>query len=79
MTYRIDRSALHAFLDEQIARIEATPLPTDIRRIAPATEISDDDLGGVWLGAGLATQVGIVLLESPERFIEEATEPDRRC
>lgn len=71
MTYRIARRALHDFVDRQIALIEATPLPPDVRGLVPAADISDADLGGVWLGAGLATQVGIPLLDAPERFVEQ--------
>jgi len=31
-----------------------------------------DELRAVWLGAGLATQVGLALLEQPDRFITES-------
>ena len=72
MSYRIDRQALHAFVDQQVELIEATPLPADVRALVPDAELDDRDLGCVWLGAGLATQVGLALLESPERFLCEA-------
>ena len=74
MTYRIARSALHAFVDEQIALIEATPVPADIRQIAPTGDVPDTVLDGVWLSAGLATQLGLALIDAPERFVEDAPE-----
>jgi hypothetical protein len=67
--YEIARSALFRFVERQVTMIEATPLPADIRDIAGAHDLSDDELHGVWLGAGLATQVGLVLVDTPERFI----------
>jgi hypothetical protein len=72
MAYRIDRTALLDFVDRQIRLIESTPLPSDIRAIVPAADLGDDDLEGVWLGAGLATQVGLALVDGPEVFIERA-------
>jgi hypothetical protein len=72
MSFRIARTALHDFVEEQIAFIEATPVPADVRGLAPTTEMPDDLLEGVWLGAGLATQVGLAILEAPERWVEAA-------
>ena len=70
MDFRIDRHALHRFLDQQIALIESTPLPPEVREIVPRADLADSELGCVWLAAGLASQVGIVLLDEPQRFIE---------
>ncbi len=70
MAYHIDRTALLDFVDRQIRLIESTPLPSDIRAIVPAADLADDELEGVWLGAGLATQVGLALLDGPEAFVE---------
>jgi hypothetical protein len=67
--YEIARCALYRFVERQVAMIEATPLPADIREVAGAHDLSDDELQGVWLGAGLATQVGLVLVDTPERFV----------
>ncbi len=72
MDSRIDRNALHRFLDEQITLIEATPLPREVRALVPSADVADGDLGCVWLAAGLATQVGLVLMEEPQRFVELA-------
>jgi hypothetical protein len=71
MTYRIDRTALAAFVDAQADRVEATPLPDDLVVAFPQTDedLAGEDLRAVWLGAGLATQIGLALLEAPERFV----------
>ena len=71
MTYRIDRSALTEFVRRQASLVETTPLPADLAGVlAPdADELGPDELHAVWLGAGLATQIGLALLEAPERFI----------
>jgi hypothetical protein len=71
MTYRIDRTALAEFVDAQSDRVEATPLPADLVAAFPQgdQDLGGDDLRAVWLGAGLATQIGLALLEAPERFV----------
>lgn len=70
MTYRIARDELVDFVDRQIRLIEATPLPPDLRALVPSDEVGDDDLSGVWLGAGLATQLGLAIVDRPELFVE---------
>ena len=72
MTYRIARDALVDFVDRQIHLIETTPLPPDLRSIVPAPDVGDDDLAGVWLGAGLATQLGLAIVDRPEVFVERS-------
>jgi len=71
MTYRIDRTALAAFVAAQADSVEATPLPPDLAEAFAQTDeaLAGEDLRAVWLGAGLATQVGLALLEAPERFV----------
>jgi hypothetical protein len=75
MVYVIAREALHRFVEHQIQVIETTPLPADLRAVVAADDLSDDDLHGVWLGAGLATQIGLALVDGPERFVTERTSP----
>jgi hypothetical protein len=77
MEYRIARESLLLFVERQVVRIQATPLPPDLRQIVPVSELGDDELAAVWLGAGLATQVGLAILDAPERFIEPVEEPMR--
>lgn len=75
MSYTINRSALQEFVSRQAALVEATPLPADLATLAPldGVELGADELHAVWLGAGLATQIGLALMEAPERFINEPT------
>jgi hypothetical protein len=72
MAYRIARDSLVDFVDRQIRLIESTPLPPDLRAIIPAGNLGDEDLTGVWLGAGLATQLGLAIVDRPEVFVVRA-------
>ena len=76
MRYRIDRAALDAFVARQVDLVESTPLPNEVAQLIADTrdacEMSSHELVAVWLGAGLATQIGLALLEAPERFITGA-------
>ena len=72
MTYRIARDALVDFVDRQIDLIESTPLPPDLRAVVPDGDVGDDELSGVWLGAGLATQLGLAIVDRPEAFVERS-------
>ena len=70
MSYAIDRDALRTFVDRQVALVEATPLPDDLgAAVAADAALTAGDLRAVWLAAGLATQIGLVLLDAPERFV----------
>ena len=69
--YRIDREALAAFVAQQVDLVEAGSIPT---LLADVVELRDAGLGwdevqALWLGAGLATHVGLAIFEEPERFI----------
>jgi hypothetical protein len=69
--YRIDREALAAFVAQQVDLVEAGSIPT---LLADVVELRDAGLGwdevrALWLGAGLATLVGLAIFEEPERFI----------
>jgi hypothetical protein len=69
--YRIDREALAAFVAEQVDLVEAGSTP---RLLADAVALQEaglgwDELRALWLGAGLATHVGLAIFEEPERFI----------
>ena len=43
-----------------------------VERATGDDALTADELYAVWLGAGLATQVGLALMEQPERFIRAA-------
>ena len=74
MQYRVDREALTEFIDRQIGLIEAASIPPkllgDVVELPPRHElIGREELAALWLGAGLATHVGLAIFEEPERFI----------
>jgi hypothetical protein len=69
--YRIDREALAAFVAEQVDLVEAGSTPKLLADAVALREagLSWDELRALWLGAGLATHVGLAIFEEPERFI----------
>ncbi len=70
MAYRIERTALQAFVARQVLLIESTPLPSDVLGLLrDGDDLGADEAQAVWLGAGLATQIGLALLNEPERFV----------
>ena len=71
MSHRIDRDALVEFVDAQINLVEGTP-PTDLILAITGT-LDEDGLALTWLAAGIATQIGLALMDEPERFITTAT------
>ena len=81
MPYRIERVALQAFVERQVLLVESTPMPADlIGLLEDGDDLDRDQIHAVWLGAGLATQVGLALVNEPERFVvptgaSQAAEP----
>jgi hypothetical protein len=76
MEYRVDRDALDEFISSQVELIEAASIPkllADVVELRLRHEaVSRDELAALWLGAGLATHVGLAIFEEPERFIHVA-------
>jgi hypothetical protein len=76
--YRIDREALVAFVAAQVDLVEAGPVPELLAQVVELRlrhELSSrEEVEALWLGAGLATHVGLAIFEEPERFIR-AGEP----
>jgi hypothetical protein len=78
MEYRVDREALDEFISRQVELVESTQIPSlladvvDLRLRHEAA--SRDEVRALWLGAGLATHVGLAIFEQSERFIT-ADEP----
>ena len=67
-TVRVDRAALHAFVDAQADLIERTPVPDDVltpEDLFPAAL----DPERLWRVAGVATLIGLAIYEDAERFI----------
>ncbi len=76
MEYRIDREALAEFIAGQVELVEATSIPhllADVVELRLRHEsVSRDEVRALWLGAGLATHVGLAIFEEPERFVTTA-------
>jgi hypothetical protein len=79
MEYRIDREALDEFISRQVELVEAASVPkllADVVELRLRHEsVSRDEVHALWLGAGLATHVGLAIFEEPERFISAAPSP----
>ncbi len=73
MEYRIDREALAAFVAEQVDLVEAGSIPGLLAEVVELRlrheSVSREEVRTLWLGAGLATHVGLAIFEEPERFI----------
>jgi hypothetical protein len=71
--YRIDREALAAFIGRQVDLVEAGSIPkllADVVELRLRHEsVGRDEVRALWLGAGVATHVGLAIFEEPERFI----------
>jgi hypothetical protein len=79
MEYRIDREALDEFIGRQVELVESASIPkllADVVELRLRHEsVSRDEVRALWLGAGLATHVGLAILEEPERFVIAAPSP----
>ncbi len=79
MDYRIDREALDEFIGRQVELVESASIPkllADVVELRLRHEsVSRDEVRALWLGAGLATHVGLAIFEEPERFITAAPSP----
>jgi hypothetical protein len=76
MEYRIDLDALANFISREVELIEAASIPkllADVVELRLRHEVaSRHEVAALWLGAGLATHVGLAIFEEPERFITVA-------
>jgi hypothetical protein len=79
MEYRIDREALDEFIGRQVELVESASIPkllADVVELRLRHEsVSRDEVRALWLGAGLATHVGLAIFEEPERFVIAAPSP----
>ena len=79
MEYRVDREALAEFIGRQLELVESAAIPSllaDVVEMRMRHEsVSRDEVRALWLGAGLATHVGLAIFEEPERFIVTAPSP----
>ena len=78
MEYRIDREALAEFIAREVELVESLSIPkllADVVELRLRHEcVGRDEVRALWLGAGLATHVGLAIFEEPERFVT-ATQP----
>jgi hypothetical protein len=79
MEYRIDREALDEFIGRQVELVEAASIPkllADVVELRLRHEsVSREEVRALWLGAGLATHVGLAIFEEPERFVTAVPSP----
>jgi hypothetical protein len=73
LEYRINREELAEFVARQIDLVEAAAMPSLLAQVAELRlrheSVGRDEVRALWLGAGLATHVGLAIFEEPERFI----------
>jgi len=73
MEYRIDREALGEFVARQVELVEAVAVPKLLGEVVELRlrhdAVGRDEVEALWLGAGLATHVGLAIFEEPERFV----------
>ena len=73
MEYRIDREALDEFIGRQVELVESASVPKLLAEVVELRlrheSVSRDEVRALWLGAGLATHVGLAIFEEPERFV----------
>ena len=73
MEYRIDREALDAFIGRQVELVESTSIPPLVAGVVDLRlrheSVSREEARALWLGAGLATHIGLAIFEEPERFV----------
>ena len=66
----IQRDALHAFIDRQLLQVESTPVPVELRPAVEDGSMTADEVHALWMGAGIASQIGMALALDPSRFVE---------
>ena len=66
----IQRDHLHQFVDRELDRVLATPLPPELAALGAAESYSPDEVRALWVGAGIASQIGLALMLDPGAFVE---------
>ena len=72
----IQRDALHAFVDRQLLKIESTAIPPELAGLGASERLQSDEIQALWYGAGIASQIGMVLAMEPGTFVEPWPELD---
>lgn len=68
-TPRIDRDALAAMIDRACLVIESTPIPAELRSTGDGGGFDEAEVLALWIGAGLASQVGMALALDPSPYV----------
>jgi hypothetical protein len=73
MEYQVDREALAEFIARQIELVESLSIPNLLAEVVELRlrheSVGREEARALWLGAGLATHVGLAIFEEPERFV----------
>jgi hypothetical protein len=69
VSFQIDRAALATFVLHQASLVETSALPTEPDLLYDPEALTLDDVRAIWLGVGISTQIGRVLIDAPERFV----------
>lgn len=68
-TPRIDRERLAAMIERACFTIESTPIPAELRSTGDGEGFDDAEVLALWIGAGLASQVGMALALDPSPYV----------
>ena len=66
----IRRDLINSFIDSQLDRVLATPVPPELAALAASERFDADEARALWMGAGIASQIGMALALDPGRFVE---------
>lgn len=74
---RIDGAGLVEFVARGVELVEALPVPASlaVEGVADGRAPTRRELLEVWLAAGLATHVGLAIVEQPGRFVRTGLGP----
>lgn len=64
------RDQLHQFVDRQVDAIAATPVPPEMAALGASERFTPDEVRAMWLGAGIASRIGMALTLDPSPFVE---------
>ena len=82
MEYRIDREALDEFISRQVELIESVSVPRLLEDVVELRlrheSVGQGEVRALWLGAGLATHVGLAIFEEPGASSPPSRHPLRR-
>jgi hypothetical protein len=64
------RDQLHQFVDRQVDAIAATPVPPEMAALGASERFTPDEVRAMWLGASIASRIGMALTLDPSPFVE---------